>query len=460
MSASNDNVMERDAIDFEKMRVGRLFRKLFIPTVLGMLFSSLFIVTDGIFVGKGIGSDALAAVNIASPLWLLGSGIGLMFGVGGSVVASIQLSKGKLKVARINMSQAFVTCFIVMVLLSTVCVVCASDIVAYMGCDGKLKADATTYLQWFMPFMPTNVLLSMGLFFLRVDGAPKYAMTCHVIASVANAILDYVFIIVFNWGLQGAAIASSLGSVIGAVMVLWYIFDKRHKLSFYPIKLSSHSMMLMYRNVRYMVQLGLSAFLCELALGMMMFIGNSSFLSHLTVSGVAAYSVACYIIPIMFMVYEAIAQSAQPIISFNHGLGMRKRVITAFVWSVAVSLVCGIFFAVVLTGFSDTIVRLFINKGDIGYDMAVYGLPYFALALVPFAFNIVVTGYYQSVDRPIPATIVTMLRGFVLLTLCFKVMPEWMGEKGLWLALAVSEGVTSLYIIASSLLGKKLSVNG
>ena len=96
----------KDSIDFGSMEIPKLFRKLLIPTVLGMVFSAVFVITDGIFVGQGIGSDALAAVNITAPLFLISTGIGLMFGVGASVVASIHLSQGKLKAARINVTQA------------------------------------------------------------------------------------------------------------------------------------------------------------------------------------------------------------------------------------------------------------------------------------------------------------------------------------------------------------------
>ena len=103
----------KDSIDFGSMEIPKLFRKLLIPTVLGMVFSAVFVITDGIFVGQGIGSDALAAVNITAPLFLISTGIGLMFGVGASVVASIHLSQGKLKTARINVTQAVVVFFFV-----------------------------------------------------------------------------------------------------------------------------------------------------------------------------------------------------------------------------------------------------------------------------------------------------------------------------------------------------------
>ena len=108
----------KDAIDFGSMEIPRLFRKLLIPTLLGMVFSAAFVITDGIFVGKGLGSDALAAVNITAPIFLLTTGIGLMFGLGASVVASIHLSQGKVKVARINITQAVVVSSLFLLLAS------------------------------------------------------------------------------------------------------------------------------------------------------------------------------------------------------------------------------------------------------------------------------------------------------------------------------------------------------
>ena len=111
----------KDSIDFGAMNISKLFRKLLIPTVLGMVFSAIFVITDGIFVGKGVGSDALAAVNITAPLFMITTGIGLMFGVGASVVASIHLSHGKQKVAGINITQALVFSSLLIFLLSAFC---------------------------------------------------------------------------------------------------------------------------------------------------------------------------------------------------------------------------------------------------------------------------------------------------------------------------------------------------
>ena len=187
----------KDSIDFETMNIPRLFRKLLIPTVLGMVFSAIFIITDGIFVGKGIGSDALAAVNITAPLFLLNTGVALMFGIGASVVASIHLSHRKIKVAQINITQAVIVSSLLLTAYAVFfCAIQSSSL------PGKLRTSftlAVEYIYWFMPFLPFSALLSSGMFFVRLDGSPNYAMVCNIIPALINIILDYLFIFVFEW---------------------------------------------------------------------------------------------------------------------------------------------------------------------------------------------------------------------------------------------------------------------
>lgn len=128
----------RDSIDFGSMNISTLFRKLLIPTVLGMIFSAVFVITDGIFVGKGIGSDALAAVNITAPLFMITTGIGLMFGMGASVVASIHLSQGKVKVANINITQAIGFASLLILILSALCCLFLEPLAHLLGSSERL----------------------------------------------------------------------------------------------------------------------------------------------------------------------------------------------------------------------------------------------------------------------------------------------------------------------------------
>ena len=154
----------KDSIDFGSMDVSMLFRKLLVPTVLGMVFSAIFVITDGIFVGKGIGSDALAAVNIAAPFFMIATGIGLMFGIGGSVVASIHLSQGKNKAASINITQALIFSSLIILVMSVLCCLFVEPLAQLLGSSEKLLPLVIEYMLWYLPFLIFYELLSTGMF--------------------------------------------------------------------------------------------------------------------------------------------------------------------------------------------------------------------------------------------------------------------------------------------------------
>ena len=192
--------MQRDSIDFSSSDVGKLFRRFLFPTVMGMVFSAVFVITDGIFVGRGIGSDALASVNIVAPLFTLGTGLGLMFGMGGSVVASINLAQGKRRVAEINITQSLVLPALLIALLSALLIHWHEPLLLLLGTPGELMVPAREYLVWFTLFLAPLAVFNILMFIVRLDGAPGFAMACNIMAACINIVLDYLFIFVFEWG--------------------------------------------------------------------------------------------------------------------------------------------------------------------------------------------------------------------------------------------------------------------
>lgn len=437
----------RDSIDFGSMEIPKLFRKLLIPTVVGMVFSAIFIITDGIFVGKGIGSDALAAVNITAPLFMITTGIGLMFGVGASVVASIHLSQNKHKVASINITQALVFSSLLILLMSAGCFFFLEPISRFLGSSDRLLPSVMEYMRWYVPFLVFYLLSTAGMFFIRLDGSPNYAMICNAIAAITNIILDYIFIFKLGWGLKGAAFATSIGTMLGGIMTLIYLLFYSRNISLYRIKLSRKSMQLAIRNIDYMVKLGSSAFVSEASIAVMMFLGNYVFIRYLGESGVAAFSIVCYFFPIIFMVYNAIAQSVQPIISYNFGQNNRLRVKKATQLAIKTALVCGICFFTATLLFNKNIISLFIDPSYEAYNIAAKGIPYFAVGYIFFAFNIVGIGYYQSIELAKRATIITMLRGTIFMLVGFLLLPHLWEIEGIWLAVPLAELLTLLFII-------------
>lgn len=439
--------MQRDSIDFSSSDVGKLFRRFLFPTVMGMVFSAVFVITDGIFVGRGIGSDALASVNIVAPLFTLGTGLGLMFGMGGSVVASINLAQGKRRVAEINITQSLALPALLIALLSALLIHCHEPLLMLLGTPGELMVPAREYLVWFTLFLAPLAVFNILMFIVRLDGAPGFAMACNIMAACINIALDYLFIFVFEWGLAGAAVATGIGYVVGSGVMLWYMFRRSRTLRFVKLKISGKSMRLTVRNLWYMSYIGFPALLSELAISCLMIVGNYTFIHYVGKDGVAAYSIACYIFPIIFMVYNGIIQSAQPIISYNYGAGLMRRGRDAFRMALGTAALCGL----AAFGFtwlcSPWIIGLFLTPDAPAYAIAVQGLPWFAAGYPFFGINVVTIGYYQSIERGRLATGLTVLRGIVLMTFCFLVMPHMAGVTGIWLAVPAAEALETLLLV-------------
>lgn len=440
--------MQRDRIDFGSMNIPVLFRKIFFPTLLGMVCMACITIADGIFVGRGVGSDALAAVNIVAPLFMITAGIGLLFGVGSSVVASVHLSQGKVKAANINITQALLVSLLLMAVAMVAVVVFNKQTAYLLGSSDQLLPLVLEYMNWIVPFLIFSMLANIGMFIIRLDGSPKFAMLCNVVPALINVVLDYVFVFPMQMGLMGAALATALAQVIGGVMVLVYLLGYAKTLRLYKLKISLKSLWLTCRNAGYMIRLGASALLGELAIACMMLVGNYAFIRILKEDGVAAYSVACYCLPIVFMIANAIAQSAQPIISYNYGTGDAERVHTTFRLSLKTAFICGVLAFAVMYILCPYIVSMFLTPGCRAYEIATEGIPYFASGFIFFALNIVWIGYYQSIELARKALFFMTLRGIILMTACFLSLPHLLGEKGLWLAVPCAELIIFIALTA------------
>lgn len=446
--------MKRDSIDLGTVAVPRLFRIYLIPTLLGMLSLCAVTATDGIFVGRGIGSDALAAVNICIAPTMVIMGVSLMLGVGASVVASIHLASRNVKAARLNVSQALLAATLVVAAFLALTLSSVETTGRLLGSSDSLMPLVGGYMPWIFMCLLFQAWCAIGLFVVRLDGSPKYAMWCNVLPGLLNILLDYLFIFPLGMGVRGAGIATCISCALGGLMVMGYLALYARTLRLIRIKASVRSLKLSLRNIGYQCKIGISALLGEATMGMLMLMGNLAFMRYIGNDGVGAFSIACYYCPFVFMIGNAIAQSAQPIISFNYGMGYRQRVRQTERLAILAAIVCGMVVTLAFLLAPSTLVYLFLDAGLPAAEIAVKGFPLFATAFVTFIFNLTAIGYFQSVEKAGPSILFALLRGVIFLVPAFILLPEIWGEAGIWLALGVSELLTSLAIIIYYLLKK------
>lgn len=453
MPLTHDN---RDSIDFGKAGITLLFVKLFFPTLLGLAFIALFNIADGIFVGKGVGSMALAAVNIAGPLFFISTAVALMFATGVSVVAAIHLSQKNYKAANINVTQAVMASTIILTLFALILVAFPGKVNYLFGGTPLLEPLVKEYINYIWPWAVFLSLALIGSFVIRLDGAPKYAMCVNVIPSTANIFLDWLFVFPLNMGIKGAALGTSICEGVAAVMVIVYFVKYSKNIHFYKLKSTAKSLALTLRNIGYMVKVGFATFIGEIAISLMLLAGNYLFMSYLHEDGIAAFTVACYTFPLIFMFGSAVAQSALPIASYNYGIKQYGRISS----TLKVSLIVGLFSGIVLTlagvGLSKPLVGLFLDRGTQPYLIAVQGFPYFALSFVFSTLNLILIGFYQSIKKAASSIVFMFLRGCVILVPVFISAPMVFGIKGLWLAVPLSELLTFIVILVTMLIHRPL----
>lgn len=442
--------MKRDAINFEKDRVSVLFRKLLIPTLMGTICISAVTAIDGIFVGHGVGAKGVAAVNIVVPIYLIMSGLGLMIGVGCSVVTSIHLSRQNMKAAQLNISQAIILSSLFVALLSVLTIAFPEPVAMMLGASDTLMPQVLDYLRWIMPCYLFEMCSMIGLFIIRLDGSPRYAMWCNIIPAVLNVILDWLFIFPLDMGVKGAAIASTISISVGGIMALIYLLFLAQKLRLVPLKLSRNSIMIAFRNIGYQCKIGSSSLFGELTLAVLILVGNLVFMKYLGDMGVGAFGIACYYAPFFFMIGNSVAQSAQPIISYNYGISRWEEIRETRKLLLSTSVAIGAVVALLFVFIPNKLVALFVDTASEAGKIAIEGFPYFAVGVIFFILNVAIIGYYQSIEQIKRATIFVILRGFILLIPCFIFLPKLLGTEGIWLAMPVAELITLFIILISS----------
>ncbi|WP_303032050.1 MATE family efflux transporter [uncultured Duncaniella sp.] len=447
--------MERDKLDFGNGKISSLFRAMFFPTLIGMAFNSALNICDGMFVGHGVGSDALAAINIVAPLFLICAGLGLMFGIGASVIGGIRLAEGNVKAARIIMTQAYIAGAVIFGMVILGSLLFTRPLLYMLGCSPALEELATDYLLWLLPGLVFFYLQCAGMMLIRLDGSPRYAMSVQIVAAVLNIFLDWYMVFPLGLGIKGASMATSFSCIVAGIMVVTYFIFFSDKLKFYRLRLSMKSLRLSVRNIGYMAKIGLATFIAELAIGVMMVAGNYMFLSYLGEAGVAAFSVGCYLFPLIFSVSNAVAQSSQPIISYNYGARQPERVRQALNIALLTAVASGAVISVGMWIGSSLLAGIFLDSAVPAYEIAKTGLPLLGLCALPFAINITFIGYYQSCEKSMRSISYMLLRGIIFMVPGFVFLPGILGVPGLWLAIPVSEVLTLAIITIIYLLTRR-----
>lgn len=424
--------------DFLNKPVKQVFMRYLVPSVFATMVTSIYVLADTIIVGKGIGTIAVAALNIVLPLYNIFFGLGLLFGVGGSVLMSILRGEGDEKGSNAYFSTSLVA----------MCVLLALSLAfftAFMEKIALVFGGTPETMPYIMDYMP-YIVWGMGLFFfssylqtfIRNDGAPRLAMYAVVSGGVANIILDYIFVYNFNMGMAGAAIATVMGSGLTVVILLTHFFTKKNNLHF-SLKGVRPSF------IKNIILNGFASFLIEVASGVTIFVFNIQLLKYAGNTGVSVYSVISNTAIVVVCLCKGINQAAQPLLSTNYGAGLYER--TDKIRSLAVKVSIIICAVPVILGLvvPDFFTYIFINPDSAILSMSASAIRIYFVGFMMLGINMVFICYFQAILKNGYSMIICLMRGLILVVAFAYIFPLFMDVTGIWLAVPAAETITMLF---------------
>ena len=415
--------------------VSKIFFRYLIPAIMANMVTSIYILADTIIIGKGIGTLAMAGLNIVLPLFNIFFGTGLLFGVGGSVLMSIARGRGDSKLGECYFTLSVILNGIVCLLLTLLLWVFMEPIVRFLG-----ATDATMpYIMEYAPYVISGLSAfsysSLLQTFVRNDGAPNLAMAAVISGGVLNVILDIVFVFPLQMGMAGASIASVLGSLCTICMLLFHFRSKSNGLRF---SLENFS----FSYIGQIFQNGFTSFLVEITSGIVILVFNIQILRYAGDIGVSMYGVICNTAIIVVCLCNGINQAAQPILSTNYGAGLAGRIHEVRRLGIRTALcICAIPATIGLL-VPNLFTYIFLNPNEELLAMSPTAIRIYFIGFFVMGINMFVVGYFQSTAKPHCSLIVCLARGCVLSIVFVSILAPLFGITGVWASVPLAEFVT------------------
>ncbi len=320
-------------------------------------------------------------------------------------------------------------------IIATSAVLIFSDsIVRFLGGTDELFLYTKEYLTTVILFSICFMCGYAMEVYIRIDGNPTFPMISVISGGILNVILDYLFIAVLKMGIRGAAIATGLAQISMSIILLTYILKKSKKLKF--VKIDNF-----FRRVFKIISMGISEFLAEVSTGISIYFFNIAILKEIGDIGVTAFGIISYITTFVTMAMIGFNQGLQPIVSLNLGRKDYKKIRKVFKIAIITVIISSLLFYLVINIFTIDIIKAFINE-KVAINLTKRSMKIYSLSYLLSGINILIAGYFTSINKAKQASIITALRGIILIIVLIYILPLVFGELGLWLTVPISETIT------------------
>ena len=439
-----------EQIDLQKNSIGKTLFRYALPSTVAVWIFALYTMVDGMFVGRGVGPDALAAVNLALPYISIMFAISILVTIGAATIVGVKKGAGEHEEANRIFST---TIYALLIFGGTVCTlsyIFIDEIAWMLGARGHLIPLVKEYLQTLLMFNTFYLVAYSMEVFVKVDGFPKRELIAICCAALTNILLDYILVIKLGMGLRGAAIATGSAQILQGILLLLHFagkFKESGTLKFVRVLPS-------IKDVMRFVKIGLPDCITEMSAGLILLAFNNAILMYLGTSELAAFSVIGYANNLMLLTMIGLTQGMQPIVTFLRGRQSFEDI------SAVVNLTMRAAFVICLGSyafvflFGDTLAAMFLTDAELiarsHQLMKIFGITFIFLGL-----NVVISGFFTALELPVRAGAISLLRGGVLAMVLLAIFPAIFGAQGIWYVAPVSE--IAVFIISAILIRAKLN---
>lgn len=410
----------------------KLLRFVF-PSIIMMVFTSIYGVVDGFFVSNYAGKIAFASVNLIMPFIMITSGLGFMFGTGGSALVSMKLGENESETANRYFSMiVWITCLLGLC-LSIFGFVFTPQIAKILGATDEMMHDCVVYGRINMAFNTPFMLQSLFQTFFITAQKPKLGLYTTVAAGASNMVLDFLLVGIIPWGVVGAAIATGISQCIGGLLPIVYFLRKNGSL----LRLSSTRLEI--KPILKAAGNGSSEFMSNISSSLISMLYNLQLMKYLGENGVAAYGVLMYVQYIFIAIYLGYTIGSSPIISYHYGAKNTKEVQNLFRKSYRLIMTAGIVLSLTAHFAAPLISSIFV-----GYDLELkqlteHAFTLFAIMFLPAGFNILSSAFFTALNNGKVSACISFMRTLVFQFFSVLILPLIIGEDGIWLSAVTSE---------------------
>ena len=411
-----------------------------VPTMVRMVFISMYSIVDGIVVSNFVGSQGLSAINIVYPVLNVCMALAFMLAAGSNAIMGKKMGEGKVHEANSFMSLTVIINVAAIIVLTAIFLMWDEKIYMMLGSDEELLPYCIEYGRIIVLGGPVWVMQVLFQSYLVTADRPHMGLWLSVGAGAANIVLDVLFVGFFKMGMAGAAIASVSGMMIGGLVPLTVFFNKKSLLHFEKPVWKGREFLKALGN-------GSSEMVSNLASAVTTTLFNLQMMALIGEKGVAAISAILYLQFIFLAVFFGFVSGISPVISYNYGAGSKENIQKTFKISMKIVIIFSVVMFALAEIFNRGLALVFASKDSALSELMVYGFRIIAVSILFSGLNIFASGFFTALNNGRVSALISIMRTFVLEAGALILLPEFFGIDGVWWALPVAEILAALIAV-------------